>query len=231
MPLHSTSKGQALVCLPSLFYSNLMKTLLLTSAGMEIKEEILNVLPKPANQIKLAHIITASKAQKDTSYVDKDVESMRGLGLSVANVDLEGKKEKDLRDILQPFDVIYVQGGNTFYLLKWVKESGFDAVIEELIGRGKIYIGVSAGSIIAGPDIEIAGWKGFDPNEIGLKDFSGLGCVPFCIFPHYKLEHSSFLKEEIAKYSYPVRILSDKQAFLVRDSEVTLVGEGEEIRF
>ena len=216
---------------PLLFYTTIMKTLLLTSAGMQVKDEILKILPKPANQIKLAHIITASKVQKDTSYVDKDTDAMRKFGFSVTNVDLEGKKEKDLRDILQSFDVIYVQGGNTFYLLKWVKESGFDAVIEELIGRGKIYIGVSAGSIIAGPDIEIAGWKGFDPNEIGLKDFSGLGCVPFCIFPHYKPEHASFLKEEIAKYPYPVRILNDKQAFLVRDSEVTLVGEGEEIRF
>jgi len=219
------------VARPLLFYTTIMKTLLLTSAGMQVKDEILKILPKPANQIKLAHIITASKVQKDTSYVDKDTDAMRKFGFSVTNVDLEGKKEKDLRDILQSFDVIYVQGGNTFYLLKWVKESGFDAVIEELIGRGKIYIGVSAGSIIAGPDIEIAGWKGFDPNEIGLKDFSGLGCVPFCIFPHYKLEHASFLKEEIAKYPYPVRILNDKQAFLVRDSEVTLVGEGEEIRF
>ena len=218
---------------PLLSYTTIMKTLLLTSAGMQVKDEILKILPKPTSQIKLAHIITASKVQKDTSYVDKDVESMRGLGLSVANVDLEGKKEKDLRDILQPFDVIYVQGGNTFYLLKWVKESGFDAVLEELIGRGKIYIGVSAGSIIAGSDIEIAGWKGLDPdpNEVGLEDFSGLSCVPFCIFPHYKPEHASFLKEEIAKYSYPVRILNDKQAFLVRDSEVALVGGGEEIRF
>lgn len=229
-PLHSLLKGRALVCLPFLFYSNIMKTLLLTSAGMEIKEEILNVLPKPANQIKLAHIITASKVQKDTSYVDKDVDLMRELGFSVANVYLEGKNEKELRELLPSFDVVYVQGGNTFYLLKWVKDSGFDTVIKEFVGEGKLYIGVSAGSIIAGPDIEIAGWKGLDPNEVGLEDFSGLGFVPFCIFPHYKPEHSSFLKEEIAKYPYPVRILNDKQAFLVRDNEVILVGQGEETK-
>jgi hypothetical protein len=44
-----------------------MKTILLTSAGMNVKEQILKILPKPANQIKLAHIITASKAEEDKS--------------------------------------------------------------------------------------------------------------------------------------------------------------------
>ncbi|MCH7605248.1 Type 1 glutamine amidotransferase-like domain-containing protein [Patescibacteria group bacterium] len=207
-----------------------MKTLLLTSAGMEVKEEILNILPKPANQIKLAHIITASKVEKDTSYVDKDINLMKDVGFSVINVDLEGKNEVELRKLLEPSDIIYVQGGNTFYLLKWVKESGFDTIAKEFVEKEKIYIGVSAGSIIAGSDIEIAGWDGIDRNEVGLEDFSGLGFVPFCIFPHYKPEHSSFLKEEIAKYSYPVRILNDGQAFLVRGTEVTLIGENKEVR-
>ena len=40
-----------------------MKTILLTSAGMDIKDEILKILPKPANQVKIAHIITASIAK------------------------------------------------------------------------------------------------------------------------------------------------------------------------
>lgn len=208
-----------------------MKTLLLTSDGMQVKDEILKILPMPANQIKLAHIITASKAQKDTSYVDKDIDAMKGLGFSVSDVDLEGKNEKELRELLHSFDVIYVQGGNTFYLLKWVKESGFDVVVKELVEKGKIYIGVSAGSIIAGPSIEVAGWGDIDRNEVALQDLTALDFVPFCILPHYIEKERKLLEQEIPRFGYPVRILTDDQAFLIKDDKVTLVGYGKEIKF
>ncbi|MFA4880715.1 MAG: hypothetical protein WC650_03785 [Candidatus Doudnabacteria bacterium] len=84
-----------------------MKTLLLTSAGMKmlrmsfandiLKEEILKLLPRPANQIKLAHITTASKAEDDISYVKKDSQIMADVGFHVQEIDIEGKNEDELR--------------------------------------------------------------------------------------------------------------------------------------
>src|SRR4030043_1378453 len=108
-------------------------TLLLTSAGMQVKDEILKILPKPAEQIKLAHIITASKPEKDTSYVLEDKEAMIKIDFQVEDIDIEGKTKDQLRDLLKDKDIIWVQGGNTFYLMKAVRESGFDKVIKELI--------------------------------------------------------------------------------------------------
>lgn len=35
-------------------------TLLLTSAGMTVADEIYKILPKPINEIKLVHIVTAA---------------------------------------------------------------------------------------------------------------------------------------------------------------------------
>ena len=91
-----------------------METILLTSAGMNVKAEILKILPKPAHQIKLAHITTASKVEEDTSYMTNETREMAEIGFRVEEVDIEDKNENELRTLLNDKDVIYVQGGNTF---------------------------------------------------------------------------------------------------------------------
>lgn len=207
-----------------------MKTILLTSAGMNVRDEILKILPKPADQIKIAHIITASKAEKDISYLERESRIMGELGFNVEEIDIEGKNENELRALLGGKDVIYVQGGNTFYLLKCVKESGFDKVVKELIDKGIIYIGVSAGSYIACPTIEMAYWKHPDRNTVGLTDLTGLDLVPFLLSAHFDPEYAPILKQEISKSKYAVRILEDNQAILVQDGSYKLVGKGEEIK-
>jgi dipeptidase E len=209
-----------------------MKTLLLTSAGTNVKEEILKILPKPANQVKLAYVITASKVEEDKSYVEWDKKELIGIGFQVQDIDIEGKNEAELRIILREKDIIYVQGGNTFYLLKWVRESGFDKVAKELIEKGVIYIGVSAGTIISGPNIDTAWWKYGDPadrNEVGLKDFTGLNLVPFLTAVHIKESDIGVIRKYAAKGSFKVMALTDDQAILVQDDKYKLVGKGEEI--
>lgn len=207
-----------------------MRTLLLTSAGFNgVKDEIIKIFQKPANQIKLAHIITASKAEEDRSYVRKQERVMTEYGIQVEDVDIEGKNEQELREILKNKDVIYVEGGNTFYLLKYVRESGFDKVVKELINKGIIYIGVSAGSYVACPTIEMATWKHADNNVVGLTDLTGMNLVPFLMSVHYEPQHKDIIKSEMAKTNYPVKILTDQQALLVKDEQVELVGVGPEI--
>ena len=204
-----------------------MKTLLLTSAGMNVKEEILKLLSKPANQIKLAHITTASKAEDDIAHVKKDSQIMADVGFEAQEIDIEGKNENELRRLLGDKDIIYVQGGNTFYLLKCVRESGFGKIVKELIRKGVIYIGVSAGSYIACPTIEMANP---DKNTVGLTDLRALNLVPFLLSVHFKPEYALVLKRKISTSKYPVKILTDEQAILVRNGETKLVGNGEEIK-
>lgn len=206
-----------------------MKTLLLTSAGMQIQEEIIKILPKPISKTKIAHIVTAVKGEKDTSYVKREKEIMKKIGLRVEDIEIEGKNEKELHALLNSQDVIYVQGGNTFYLLKYVKLSCFDTIVKKLIKKGTIYIGVSAGSYIACPTIEMATWKLPDRNYVRLTDCTALNFVPFLISVHYKPLYKDILKKNIKEARYPVRILTDDQAFLIKDGKITLVGKGKEI--
>jgi dipeptidase E len=203
-----------------------MKTILLTSAGMNIKEEILKILPRPANQTKIAHIMTASNPEEDVSYVKKEVRIMKELGFDVENIDIEGKDENKLRDLLSNKDVIYVQGGNAFYLLKCTRESGFDKVVKDLIKRGVVYIGVSAGSYLACPTIETARE---DKNIIGLTDLTAMNLVPFLVFAHYTEDKKERLKMVISNAKYPVKVLTDKQAILIKGNDIKLVGSGQEI--
>src|SRR3989344_4950662 len=136
-----------------------MKTLLLTSQGLNVKDEILKILPKPPRELNLIHITTASKDKKDKSYVARDTKALKDLGFNVKELDLLGLTESKLRELFKNTDIIYVQGGNTFYLIKCVKESGFDKVVKSLINKGTIYIGKSAGTYIACPTIKQSSWK------------------------------------------------------------------------
>ena len=203
-----------------------MKKLLLTSAGMNVKEEILKILPKPANQLKLAHIITASKPELNKDYVIKDEMKMSDLGFKVENIDIEGKSETELRNILKDKDIICVQGGSTFYLLKAVRNSGFDKVVKELIDQGKIYIGISAGSYIICPTIEQAIWKHQERDFFGMTDLAGLNLVPFIVIAHFEEKYRLMIEEAAKKTKYPVVALSDTQAILIEDDKYKLVGRG-----
>lgn len=203
-----------------------MTKLLLTSAGMNMKDELVKILPKPASQLKLAHIITATKTESNTNYAKRDKQRMIDLGFDVEDIDIEGKNEKDLRLLLQNMDVVSVQGGNTFYLLKQVKLSGFDKVIKDFIAQGKIYIGVSAGSYIACPTIEQSTWKTKASGDFGVTDFTALNLVPFLITAHFKEEYRPLVEKGVKTTKYPVVALSDTQAVLVENGKWKVVGEG-----
>lgn len=200
--------------------------LLLTSAGMNMKDELIKILPKPANQLKLAHIITATKTESDTNYSKRDKQRMIDLGIDVEDIDIEGKNEDNLRLLLRDKNIVSVQGGNTFYLLKHMRLSGFDKVIKEFINQGKIYIGVSAGSFIACPTIEQSVWKTKASGDFGITDFTALNLVPFLIFAHFKEEVRGLVEKGATSTKYPVVALSDTQAVLVENGKWKIVGEG-----
>ena len=208
-----------------------MKTLILTSAGTDIKEEIIKVLPRDPSGMKLAHIITASKTEPNKKYVEKDHQNFEAMGFIVKDIDIEGCTEIELTNILDGFDVICVQGGNTFHLLKAAKESGFEKVVKRLIENDVIYIGVSAGSIICGPSIETSKWKGTwpDKNNVGLKNLNGFAWIPFNLFVHYEQRWEAAVKKEMASSKFATRILTDNQAFLIRNGKVELIGDSPEI--
>ncbi len=217
--------------------SRTARTILLTSAGMKMKDEIIKLLQKPAYDVTVAFITTAYKFKQedDPDYVNEDLQIMKEMGFNVEEIDIEGKNKSQLMKLFESKDIIFVEGGNTFYLLKAIRQSSFEIVIKKLLKRGKVYIGASAGSIVAGKTIETAGWKGGeyeDKNFVKLRNLKGMNLVPFNIFVHYQPEHAEIIKQKIKsprKRRKKLRILTDDQAILVQGSERILIGKGEKI--
>jgi len=77
--------------------------------------------------------------------------------------------------------VIFVGGGNTFRLLKGLYDHGLIEAIRQAVSAGALYIGSSAGSIVAGSTLKTTK----DMPVVQPPSFDALGLVPFQISPHY----------------------------------------------
>jgi len=165
-----------------------MNNIILTSSGFSnpgIAKKIDDFFSGDLRDRKVAIITTASEDKEKNEFAVLALSQLREMGFGdVIFFDIEKQDPQELLD----YDVVYVNGGNTYYLLYWTKKSGFDIVVKKLLQKGGLYIGVSAGSIIAGPSIEVVNYTKGDPNEIGLTDFFAMNLVQKAIKPHYANE-------------------------------------------
>ena len=80
--------------------------------------------------------------------------------------------------------------------------------------KGGLYVGVSAGSILLGPDIDVSSLG--DKNKFGVKDFTGLALVDVAISPHAnEKDEQAKIAAFQKKVDYKVLPLTDSQALLV----------------
>lgn len=201
--------------------------LLLASDGDFLFERGYSLLNIPKNKISIAYITTASKAASNKEYVKFYKKMMADNGYKYEELDIENKTEEDFKNFFKDKNIIYMEGGNTFYLLKAIKKSGFDKVLRALLEKGIIYVGVSAGSAIMGPTIEASSHV---PDNISKEDLKALGYVPFLIKAHYiDNEREGYLKK-IKNINHPLKFLRDGQGILVENGKYTFVGEGEEVK-
>lgn len=192
--------------------------LFLTSSGLSDENEptFLELLGRDPRGLKVAFIPTAMNQEpqevKD-KYIPVDVADLEKLGMEVLFIDLENITEESVVETFKPFDIIYVYGGNTFHLMHYANTSGFKKHIQEII-KDKVYVGVSAGSVIAGPDVSLSQWgKDSDRNSIGLKEMNGLALVTFGIIPHW----SGRDYDEAKGYQYEVKFIKDAEVIVIDD--------------
>jgi dipeptidase E len=195
-----------------------MKRLLLTSSGIsskKLKNVFTRLVQRPENKKVLVFYY-----EKYPKYLKKVEQELLSLKFKRENILFSDFKNNKLKSLFLKFDILYFMGGETFFILKALRKQGFDKLIKKFVNKGKIYVGASASSIIAGPSIEIASWgKTGEDHLAGLKpnQWKGLNLTNISIFPHYE----NSLKEEIPafrkkiKNKYPVLPLRDRQALLV----------------
>ena len=162
--------------------------LYLASYAMVSMAKIINHEGRDFVGKKAVFIPTACDPYDNKDFVEADRIALEKYGLDIVELDIKNKNEEEIRKTIVGADIVLVAGGDTFYLMEKLKESGADKVIKDFIKKNGIYIGSSAGSIICCPTIE--GAEEFDnPNLAkGLDNFDGMGVFKDVIIPHAQKE-------------------------------------------
>lgn len=119
--------------------------------------------------------------EEDDFYCEKTTKMLESFNFKVIHLN-EGYNFGD------KIDVIYVKGGNTTKLIHLLRKFNQYDKVKELAEDGALYIGQSAGSVLAGSDTE---WTlRSEPYEFNLKSeygkdaLKGFGFVNKMIFVH-----------------------------------------------
>ncbi len=175
-----------------------MANVFLCSYFAEVASKINEVVDFQGKHV--AFIDTAAKFEEVNFYVDEAVEILENFGAKLRRLDVSCAKdsaalvssqdepscEDEILSTISQCDIIYVSGGNTFYLLNELRKSRAAQTIKDAVHAGKIYIGESAGAIVASPDTRYATLM--DENSANMSDFTGLNLVDFFTVPHFGCE-------------------------------------------
>ena len=162
-----------------------MNNIVLTSCGLrneEFKNRFYKIISKDElSNKKVLYITTAIDGEKDNNkdWVIEEYKTILDLGIDESNI-TEYKIGNNIN--IEDFDIIYMMGGNTIYLLDMVRKYNFGEVIKDFINKGKIYIGSSAGSQILGSTISLNAI--YEDNFVNMTDFTALGIVNKEVVPH-----------------------------------------------
>ena len=130
-----------------------MSKLMLVSAFAPVSHLLGRIEPNLKGRT-VAFIPTASM-KDSTGFFNRMAKwKLRALGLNVQEIDVAVASYHDVKTTIASSSMIYVTGGNTFYLLQSLRYSSADELIAQAVREGKTYIGESAGAVVAGPNIE-----------------------------------------------------------------------------
>lgn len=196
------------------------KKIILSSHGFQknktLKKKLLTLLPLPARNLSVAIVATASAEWKEKNkhaiLAKQMLEEMGFKKVKFIDVEFDNPNK------LKKFDVIYINGGNPFYLLYHLKKSGADKVLTQLANQGVIIVGISGGGVVLGLNINIVDYFDRKINTIKLKDLIGLNLTDVIIYPHYTKEVEEKMKKFENKYRCKVKRLSDSQAITIKSS-------------
>lgn len=161
----------------------------LTSESYNVMHDIVKYIDVPQNK-KLLFVDTAGEIKTgDRPWLTQAIDVLKELGFEVIEYTITDKTQNEIEEKLKDVDVLYVAGGDNFYLLKKAQENNFAQIAREFVANGGIYIGQSAGSVIAGPDIYPTYVVGRSKWSEKLDDFTGIGLVDFVILPHFGREN------------------------------------------
>ena len=203
-----------------------MKNVILTSSLYESIELVKKFLDKNIESKKILFIPTATNVDEYKKYIHLTQKAFEDFGYEVENFDVSIFSEEIAKEKLSEAKIVFISGGNTFYLLQELKRKNLITYLKERIENGLLYIGESAGSVIAAPDIEYASVIDDKTVATELDDYAGLNLVDFYIVPHFEEEpfvESSRNTVELYKDKLDLKLINNKEAILVENNNFTII--------
>lgn len=175
------------------------KIIFLTSSVNLVAKDIAKKIGKVKNK-RLLYVYTACEKNLGESWQRNDKNALIKAGFEIIDYTITGKTRSTIAKDIDKVGVIYFSGGNTFYLLEQIQLTRSANVFRNAINNGKIYIGTSAGSIVAGPDIYPSYRLDKIKESNKLKGYKGLNLVDFVVLPHWGSQHfkSLYLNQRLS---------------------------------
>lgn len=209
---------------------------LLTSAGIKnasIEKTLLRLLGKPMNETSVVFVLTAATlVADDKSWLVQNYNDFLRLGLkSFDIVDIAAVPSENWMSRFESADVLCFGGGDEQYLAKAMRESGVADALPELL-KSRVYVGISAGSMVVGRLLSQKLIRTLLPEEIFEGNDVGLGLLDLSILPHLNSDYFAHLRPDLIrslapKFPSTVYALDDASALKVVDDSLEVVTEGE----
>jgi dipeptidase E len=214
--------------------------MLLTSNGIRnetLKSALADLVGKRFAAARVVFIPTASAAVAgDHGWFVEDLTLLHGLRWRELDIlELNGLPRQTVLDRLRHADVIYAEGGNHYHLANSIIANGLAEGMTDILEE-KVYVGVSAGSMIFSRNLSERTGEAFSEQD----DLRILGQAaarsPFGLFDWYLKPHlnsrgfpirtRAWFEKAAAKLDCPVYVIDDDSAVRVRGDEVDVVSDG-----
>lgn len=220
--------------------------LLLTSYGItnsSIASALTDLIGKNPNDSKIAFIPTAAHGNRgDKNWVIDNLDRIKEQGYHIDIVEITALEPELIKTSLENADVIFVGGGNCFYLSYWMQKKGLFELLPKLL-ETKVYAGISVGSMIASDSFRLSSqaleYEGDLTDEV-LNDFGPIGessaktfkFVDFVFKPHFnnpehiEVRNEEYIRKVATRVDKPIYAIDDQSALKIVNGKVEVISEG-----
>lgn len=212
-----------------------MKLILCGGGDGEQVKESYQLFAQSVGNGKVMYIPLAWNNGPYESCIDWFAGEMKPFGIT--DIDLITDAAQITKERLRNIKGIFIGGGNTYKLLKMLKESvAYENLKEFALKKDTVIMGGSAGALIWGESIDTCKDDGLgiksicDVNLVGLEDTTGFGMLNgYSLLVHYKKKEEQIPAtmqrvERLLKEGYKLVCLPEETSLVVEDDKFSIVG-------
>ena len=213
---------------------------LLTSSGIRnqyIANALAELVGKPLSETSILFVPTAANTgTDDKSWMIEDLAEFRKQNFkSIDVVDIATPPEVWTPHVLAA-DVICFGGGDEKYLARVMEQGGMKEFLLPLLST-KVYMGISAGSMVAGHFLpEGLSEVVFPEEDFGSTQGTPMKLYDFIFIPHLNSDWFKHVSKEVLdtikdKFGMVTYVTDDETAIKIDGAKIEIVGKGNYLVF